>query len=188
MYVDRMEAGELLAVAIEKLPQSPTLIVAISESSTAVARPLAETLNLPMGLMLISPMFHPSDRSKELGALCETGTTLWNSKVHEPNELMRFRAKKQARKHLDEARQAACFELIIPDVEGERVLLVSDGVTSPTPFKLAIEVTRRRGAKQAWAATPVGDSESLRELHSLTEYVVCLVEAKGLESVDSHYF
>ena len=52
-YIDRMEAGELLAVAIQRHLEQPSVVLAISERGAQVALPLAETLGLPMGLMFV---------------------------------------------------------------------------------------------------------------------------------------
>ena len=186
-YIDRMEAGELLAVAIQRRPEQPSLVLAISEKGAQVALPLAETLGLPMGLMLVEPIVHPKDKSREIGAVCELGCEAWDPGHGIHNDLLRFKAKKVALESIRERRQSGRPPLFVPSLERERVLIVTDGIASPLQVSLAIAVSQKRLSSEIWVASPVASKESLLLIEALADHVVCPLAVEELLSLDSHY-
>ena len=186
-YIDRMEAGELLAVAIQRHLEQPSVVLAISERGAQVALPLAETLGLPMGLMFVEPILHPKDKNREIGAVCELGCEAWDPRHGIHNDLQRFKAKKAALESMKQRQENGRPPLFVPSLEKERVLIVTDGIVSALQVSLAIAVSQRRLSSEIWVASPVASRKSLTLIEALADRVICPLAVDEPVSLDSHY-
>src|SRR5699024_6414543 len=73
-----------------------------------------------------------------------------------------------------------------PDLIGQTVLVVDDGITTGATMSVASLVARKRGAAQVIAAAPVGSRAAVRRITG-ADQVVCLQQPLQLRPVAACY-
>jgi putative phosphoribosyl transferase len=70
---------------------------------------------------------------------------------------------------------------------GRTVIVVDDGIATGGTARAALEVARAQGASRVVLAVPVAPPETLRELESVADEVVCLDAPQWFQAVGVHY-
>jgi len=70
---------------------------------------------------------------------------------------------------------------------GRTVIVVDDGIATGGTARAALEVVRAQGARRVVLAVPVGPPETLAELESVADEVVCLQAPRWFQAVGVHY-
>src|SRR5487761_2222383 len=71
-FEDRSEAGKLLAAKLRKYKDIPGVVLAIPRGGVPVAYEVAKELGLPLELVLIKKIGHPSNKEYAIGAVSLT--------------------------------------------------------------------------------------------------------------------
>jgi predicted phosphoribosyltransferase len=74
-----------------------------------------------------------------------------------------------------------------PNLEGKTVVVVDDGIATGNTVRAAIRSLRRRNPRLIVLATPVAPPETIRELSSEADRVVCLETPEGFGAVGEFY-
>jgi putative phosphoribosyl transferase len=73
------------------------------------------------------------------------------------------------------------------DPAGRTVIVVDDGIATGSTMKAAVRALKAAGAQRVVVAVPVGPPETLRELESLADEVVCLQVPHMFSAVGQWY-
>lgn len=173
MFFDRQEAGRKLAKELKKYQDKKTIILAIPRGGVLVAAEVAKILNLPLDLIIVRKLPMPDNPEAGIGAISETGEIVWQpeAQVYAEDEVQRIldEQKEEIKRRIEVLRRKK-----LPDLKGQTVILIDDGIAMGSTMEVAVKTVRKKGAKKIVVAVPVGGKESLREIKNLADDLICL--------------
>jgi putative phosphoribosyl transferase len=189
MFRDRLEAGERLAAALESYRgRKDAVVLAVPRGGLPVGAVVAETLGLPLDVMLTKKIGHPDNPEVAIGAVALTGEVL-GPMAHESGvpesylrEQIRLLRAELKRRH---ALYAVGGEPV--PVAGKTVLLVDDGAATGMTLKVAAGALKNAGAARVVIAVPVAPSDALEVLRSRADDVICLETPADFRAVGQFY-
>jgi len=190
MFEDRAEAGERLAALLVERGVDADLALAIPRGGLPVARPVADRLDVPLDIVAAKKMGMPGNAEFAVGAVASDGSVWLNDDVVDRYgvdegylDQERDRAAATAREKVDRYRG----DRDPPDMAGERVVVVDDGVATGATARACLRQVRNAGAARVDLAVPVGPPDSLRELETDADAVVAVEEPRPFNAVGAHY-
>jgi predicted phosphoribosyltransferase len=162
-FVDRRGAGRALANAMKRLrPASPVVVLGLPRGGLPVAYEVARALHCPLDVLIVRKIGMPGDPEVAIGAIASGGVC-----VHEPgleqapriagiefDELARTEARELERRELAYRGSRGA-----PDLAGQTVLLIDDGLATGATMIAAIRAARKAHATRVIAAAPVASEE-----------------------------
>ena len=176
VFDDRFDAGRKLAEMLSVYKNSNAIILALPAGGVPVAAAMAEILNLPVDVAVVSKITLPWNTEVGFGAIAFDGTVLLNDTFlksaglnnDEINQRIRMTREKVNRR-LNYLRGSKPF----PDLTGKTVLIVDDGIASGFTMRTAIKAVKKLNAKEIIIAVPTAHSESLRDLLPMANSIYC---------------
>ena len=198
MFEDRRDAGRRLAEVVAerlgdpaRLPGPPLgVVLGLPRGGVPVAAPVAEAMGVPLDVLVVRKVGVPWQPELALGAVGERGAVVLNDGVVSASGVARDELDALIRKAAQEVDDMAA-ELRPatgpPDVTGQMVIVVDDGVATGATARAAASVLRRRGAGSVILATPVGASSTCQSLSFCFDDLICLRTPWYFGSVGQHY-
>lgn len=189
-FPDREQAGRELAEALEEQGVEADLVLGLPPGGLPVGRALADHLGLPLDVIVAETISAPWNDGLAIGAVTSDGET-WRDE-----DLIRRAGipggdVEHARKAAVQAafEQASRYRSAGPGdtLDGRRVLVVDDGVATGARVRVSLASVRSRGASQASAAVPVGSPDSIDELGTEADHVVCLASPADFAAAEQFY-
>ena len=190
LFLNRSEAGRLLARRLQALPLHDPVVLALPRGGVPVAAEVARALHAPLDLVLVRKIGAPDQPELAVAALAEgpelvtdedamawTGAT--DAYVARQAELQQ--AEIERRRQLYLAGRAP-----VP-LAGRSAVVVDDGIATGTTARAALQALRRRGPARVVLAVPVASADSLALLAPLVDEVVCLEQPALFRAVGEHY-
>lgn len=178
LYRDRAEAGRALAEELRKNRrnlQPNVVVLGLPRGGVPVAYEVARALDVPLDVCVVRKVGAPMEPEFAIGAVAEDGgvvvdrdTVRWLGISEQELEALVEKGKAEVEERVIRFRHGAP-----KDVRGMTVILVDDGVATGATARAALLTLRERGASKLILAVPVGASESLEELASEADEVVC---------------
>jgi putative phosphoribosyl transferase len=176
VFRDRAHAGKTLAGLLEAYTNTDALVLGIPAGGLPVAAVIADTLNLPLDVLLVSKITLPWNTEAGYGAVAFDGTVRLNQRLVKGLKLsegdIRQGMEKTSRKVAMRAK-ALRGERPFPDVSRGPVILVDDGLASGFTMLVGIEALQKAGARQIAVAVPTGHSNSVQMMSDHVEAVYC---------------
>lgn len=190
MFENRTDAGEQLADRLESEGIEADIVVGIPRGGLPVAAPVAKRLNAPLDIVAAKKMGLPGNPELAIGAAASDGSAWINDAVvdqygvdDEYLESERERAAETAAEKLETYR----VERPEPDFEGERVVVVDDGIATGATARACLRQLREAGAEQVVLAVPVGPRDTLDELEDEADRVVAVERPSYFGAVGRFY-
>lgn len=190
-FADRTDAGTKLAVALEAYSHTPdTVVFALPRGGVPVAAPVAQSLGLPLDVMIVGKLGVPGQPELAFGAISSDGAVVFNSDIVDvlrltKPEIDKVRASKQKLLTEREQRYRAGTEAL--EISGQTVIIVDDGLATGATMKAAVLLARKRQAKKIIVAVPVGSVEACSDMENLADELVCLHRPSPFRGVSSGY-
>jgi len=178
IFLDRSEAGKKLAHALRAYKSdAETMLLALPRGGVPVAAELAVSLGLPMDLMLVRKLSLESHKELALGAIALGRCLVINENlldelglsVKDLDDILKKETEELKRRN-DLYRKGRPP----PDLAGQCVILVDDGVATGADMRAAIQAARKQNAARVVVAVPVAPQEALALLAEEADEVVCL--------------
>ena len=176
LFRDRRDAGRKLAERLRRFGDPSPVVLGLPRGGVPVAYEVARALGAPLDVCVVRKIGAPIEPELGIGAVAEENALWVNREAMamvgcSEKELRRLVAEQRAEV---DARVRRFREGAPPvDVRGRVVLVVDDGIATGGTARAAIETLRARGAGRIVLAVPVGAAESLAELASVADEVVC---------------
>jgi predicted phosphoribosyltransferase len=168
VFADRADAGRRLAEMLRRYRGSAgAVVLAIPAGGIPVALPIAEALELPLSLMVVSKITLPWNSEAGFGAVAFDGTVQLNEEMVQgmrlaPEEVSEGIARTRSKV---EGRTARLLDGITPPALAERTaILVDDGLASGFTTRVAIAALRRQRAGAVVVAVPTAPLDTVIEL------------------------
>ncbi len=156
--------------------KTEAIALAIPAGGVPVAAAIAERLQIPLDVAVVSKITLPWNTEAGYGAVAFDGTMRLNEDLLPRLGL----TEEQIERGIDETTQKVLRrvkrfrgERSFADLTKRRVILVDDGLASGFTMLVAIEALRKAGAQHLCVAVPTGHASSLPRMASEIEALYC---------------
>jgi putative phosphoribosyl transferase len=188
-FLDRAEAGGLLAEVVISLVRPPVLVLGIPRGGVVVAARVAARLGAPLDVVVPRKVGAPGNPELAVGAVADGVQALDEPAIRRLGLDMAAVRAEVARQTVEVARRSAAYRQGLPPLElaGRTAVLVDDGVATGWTCVAAASYTRRAGASRVLAAVPVGPPGLAERLAPVVDQVVVLATPDPYLNVGQAY-
>lgn len=190
MFADRTEAGRRLADRLADAGVGADVVLAIPRGGLPVARPVADRLGATLDVVVAEKVGAPGNPELAVGAAAGDGS------VYYDDDLVARLGVDEAYLEREREREAAnAREKVaayrggdpVPDLRGERAVVVDDGLATGATAVACLRQVRAAGAERVVLAVPVGAPDSLDRAAREADEVVWLEAPADFGAVGRHY-
>ena len=191
LFRDRVEAGDTLAGLLGHYAGRPdVLVLALPRGGVPVAARVAEALGAPLDVFVVRKLGVPGQPELAMGAIATGGVRVVNEQV-----VGRLRLGEADLQRVAEAeeRELARRERSYregrgpPDLAGQVVILVDDGLATGSTMRAAVGAARRLGPARVVVAVPTAPASICQRLGEEADEVVCATTPRPFRAVGYSY-
>lgn len=193
VFADRRDAGMHLAgmLAPEFERRDDCIVLAIPSGGVPVGIAVAESLHLPLDLMLVRKIQIPGNTEAGYGAVTLAGDVFYNEPLLARlglDDEAKQRGMEVVRKELDERNRAFRDGRTPPDLKNKTAILVDDGLASGFTMLAALASAKQSGAASRILAVPTAPWRSLAMVAREVDRMYCAnLHGEGPYAVASAY-
>lgn len=183
VFADRSAAGARLAEMLRACPAKPFRLFAIPAGGVPVAAVIARALAAPLDLIIVRKIQLPWTTEAGFGALDPDGAPLFNEPLISRLPLTPRQIDAQIAKTLANLQEREAHlrgGRPYPDLAGEAVIIVDDGLASGYTMRAAVRFLRGKGAGEIIVAVPTALDRTAQALLSQVDLLVCPNLRSGL--------
>lgn len=177
-FRDRIEAGQLLAQALQQYVDDPSVIVlGLPRGGVPVAFEVANALHAPLDICIVRKLGVPGHKELAMGAIGSNGVRWLNYDVLAWLNISSKSIDEVAAKELRELQRRDRVyrgDQTPLDVHDRTVILVDDGIATGATMRAALQVLQQQHPQRLIVAVPVAPKDTLQELHRVVDQVICL--------------
>lgn len=188
MFRDRKEAGQKLALALNKYKDKGALVLAIPRGGVEVGCEVAHYLNAGLSIVVSRKLPFPDNPEAGFGAVAEDGS-LFIFEEH-AGLLPKRVVEKIIEEQKDEInRRIAVLRrgMPLPEIRGKTVILVDDGIAMGSTMRASIKLCNNKKAKKVIIGAPVAAQDIARKMARLADEVVILEKPLFFQAVAQAY-
>jgi len=192
IFSDRPDAGRQLAQRLLHLLSRNPVILALPRGGVPVAFEVAEALKAPLDLLFVRKIGAPGHPELGLGAVVDGAhpQVVLNEDVVSHLEIPATYIEREARNQLREIerrRERYLGGRPPINVTNRTAIVVDDGIATGGTIKAALGGLRRVRPAHLVLAVPVAPAETINQLRSQADEIVCLATPYPFHSVGAHY-
>ncbi|SSC65374.1 phosphoribosyltransferase [Ciceribacter selenitireducens] len=191
-FKDRIDAGEQLADALERLRGEDVVVIALPRGGVEVALPVARRLGAPMTLLIVRKIGLPSQPELAMGAIVDGDKpiTVRNESVIGFSGVEEAEFDAVVARELSEIHRRQALYLggrkPVP-IEGRVAIVVDDGIATGATVRAALKGLRARKPAKIVLAVPVASEDALGMLRDDADEVVVLEGLSALGAIGFSY-
>ncbi len=178
VFQDRFEAGfvlsEMLRPSYEKARN--TLVLAIPAGGVPIGVVVSKELDLPIDIILVRKIHFPDNPEAGFGALSFDGEIILNEELVSyaglTQELIEQQIEKE-KKDLEERERLFRQGRPFPDLSGQKVIVVDDGLASGYTMLAAVKSIARHKAQKIIVAVPTASDRAISKISPLVDEIFC---------------
>lgn len=191
-FRDRKEAGQRLSAALRRFAPADPVVLALPRGGVPVAFEVADALGAELDLLFVRKIGAPGYEELGIGAIVDGA----HPQLVLNEDVMRQLApspeylRAELRRQLAEIeRRRTAYTGGMPPIELARrtVIIVDDGIATGGTIKAALKAVRKVHPTRLILAVPVAPRETIAELRSECDEVVCLAQPNPFYTVGAHY-
>lgn len=176
IFRNRDHAGEILAGMLEVYSGSDAKVMAVPAGGVPVAKVLAEQLNLPMDIAVVSKITLPWNTEVGYGAVAFDGSVRLNNdlvaRLGLTDEDIQQGISKTSAKVAHRVKNLRS-EQALPDLSTSQIILVDDGLASGFTMHVAVEALQKAGTNRITVAVPTGHQRSVESIAGEVDTLYC---------------
>jgi len=177
IFRNREHAGEILAGMLEVYSDNnEAIVMAAPAGGVPVAKVLAEQLDLPMDIAVVSKITLPWNTEVGYGAVAFDGTVRLNNDLVArcglTDEEIQQGISKTSAKVAHRVKNLR-GEQALPDLSTSQIILVDDGLASGFTMHVAVEALQKAGTKSITVAVPTGHQRSVESIAGEVDTLYC---------------
>jgi predicted phosphoribosyltransferase len=176
-YVDRRDAGRMLAAALRHLAgRDDLLVLGLPRGGVPVAWEVARALGAPLDVCVVRKLGVPGHEEFAMGALASGGAEVLDLPLIRRLGVTEAQLQAVRERETDElARRDALYRGERPAARagGRTVIVVDDGFATGATMHAALRVLRAEMPERLIAAAPVGAPQACERLREDCDDVVC---------------
>jgi predicted phosphoribosyltransferase len=190
-FLDRTEAGQVLARGLQQYKNQPdVLILGLPRGGVPVAYEVARELKAPLDVFVVRKLGVPGHEELGMGAIATGGVRILHEGIIReigisPQTIEAVSAREQA--ELDRRERLYRGDRPAPTIESRTVVIVDDGLATGSTMKAAIQAVRQQSPRQVIVAVPTAPSETCEQLKESADHVVCALTPEPFFSVGGSY-
>ena len=191
-FSNRTEAGRELAKALAFYKEQHPVILALPRGGAPVAAEIATALEAPLDLVLVRKIGVPFQPELAMGAVIDGQEPLVvrNEQVirmAEINESEFDAIRDRELEEIERRRKLYLGNRPHPEVTGQTVIIVDDGIATGATIRVALRAIRMRKPRKLILAVPVAPTQSLDELRTEADEIVCLEDYEDFGAIGLYY-
>jgi len=191
-FSNRTDAGNHLAnvLASDYANKENVVVVALPRGGVPVAYPISKRLGAPLDIVVPRKIGAPHHEEYAIGAITQDKEGCFNEQAIRQLGVSQEYISREVEKQSKEAeRRLRVYRgnRPPPNFENKVVILVDDGIATGSTMKAAILSVRNKKPEQIIVAVPVAPSDSLRDLTSMVNRIVCLSTPYPFNAVGNFY-
>lgn len=189
MFVDRADAAEQLAAALQHHAASHPLVLAIPRGAVPMGAVLARRLGGELDVVMVRKLRAPGNPELAVGALDEAGWAYVAPHAREFGADASYLAGEKDRQRQEMRRRRALYTpgRQPAEVAGRTAIVVDDGLATGATMIAALHAVRERKPARLVCAVPVASPDSLERVRPLADEVVCLLAPDDFYAVAQFY-
>lgn len=174
MFKDRVHAGQQLAKDIlQKYPVIQNgIVLALPRGGVVVAREIAESLNLPLDIIVTRKIGAPLNPEYAVAAVSEHELII-SSRENPNREYLKNEAEKERQEIKRRLKEYRGPKPVL-DLKGKTVFLVDDGLATGLTMEVAIREVRRKNPHQIILVVPVAPPDTIEYLKPKVDNIIVL--------------
>ena len=178
-FRDRTEAGRSLAATLAKFKDQKAVVLALPRGGVPVAKEVAAALGAPLDLVLVRKIGVPGQAELAMGAVVDgpDPLTVRNEDVIRLAGITESEFNAVRDRELAEIRRRRLEYLgkrPHPDLADRVAIIVDDGIATGATTRAALRAARKQKPRRLILAVPVAPTETLTDLESEADEIVCL--------------
>ncbi len=189
-FVDRIDVGRRLARRLERYRGADAVILALPRGGVQVGFVVAQRLGLPLDVLIVRKVGHPSNPEYGLGSVVEGLPPVMDKSRTAAAGLTEADlapAIEQARREVERRVRRYRAGRPLVDVRGRIVILVDDGIATGGTVRSALEALRQSRPARIVLAVGVSPPETVEELRPQVDELVCLSMPVAFSAVGQVY-
>lgn len=176
-FIDRREAGKLLAEELSSYRGQKAVVLGIPRGGIIVAQELALALEADMDIVLAHKLRTPGYTELAMGSVTEDGKLFLNEEVVRTLGVAEaYIQQEKARQMAEIRRRTELFRHGRPKVPlaGRTVVVTDDGVATGATTQAALWAVRLEKPEKLIVALPVGPEDTIKRLVEDVDEMICL--------------
>lgn len=191
-FVDRVEAGKRLAVALADYRREQPVVLALPRGGVPVAAEVARALDAPLDLLLVRKIGVPGQPELAMGAVVDGASPLIvrNEDVIQSAGVSRAEFDAACREEVAEIeRRRARYLGGRPPIPVARrtIIVVDDGIATGATTRAALKSVRHGKPSRLILAVPVAPDDTLELLRTEVDDLVCLESYAFFGAIGAYY-
>ncbi|ABO51815.1 phosphoribosyltransferase [Desulforamulus reducens MI-1] len=190
MFENRIDAGQRMAVALEKIKIENGIVMAIPRGGVVVGAQIAQRFQIPLDIIIPKKIGLPHNPEIAIGAVTEDGTAIYNEKLINdlnltPKELEPI--VKKIVKEIERRRILYKGKSEPAVLSNRHAILVDDGIATGATVIAALRSLQKSGCKKITLAIPVAPPDTVERLEKEVDHLICLVSQEPFYAVGQFY-
>lgn len=190
-FRNRTEAGALLAQRLTAYAnRNDVIVLALPRGGVPVAFAVTQFLSVRLDILLVRKLGVPGHEEYAMGAIASGGWSVLHQDVVDGLGIARAIVEQVARRESAElVRREQLYRgnRPAPALQGRAVILVDDGLATGASMQVAIKAVRAENPAQVIVAVPVAPPDTLHNLRSEVDDIICLLSPETFQAVGQWY-